>query len=52
MEFLRDLAMFVLMMLGIVGWVAIGLIALAVAPFVVGMFLVGAVVFAPDMEGY
>lgn len=52
MEFLKDLAMFVLMAFGIVGWVAIGLIALVTAPFVIGMVLIGAVLFAPDLEGY
>lgn len=52
MELLRDALMFVLMMLGIVGWVIVGVVALALAPFVIGMLLLGAVVFAPDMDGY
>lgn len=52
MALARDLAMFVLMMFGIVGWIALGLLVLAVAPFVIGMVLIGAVIFAPDLEGY
>gem|GEM_PF-4229934 len=52
MELLRDALMFVLMMLGIVGWVIVGVIALALAPVVIGMLLLGAVIFAPDMDGY
>jgi hypothetical protein len=52
MELLRDLAMFILMMFGIAGWIALGLLVLAVSPFVVGMILIGAVIFAPDMDGY
>ena len=35
----------VLMMFGLVGWMVL-------APFVIGMLLIGAVIFAPDMEGY
>lgn len=52
MEFLRDTALFILMMLGIVGWIIVGVVALALAPFVIGMILMGAVIFAPDMDGY
>lgn len=52
MNFLRDVLIFIAMMLGIVGWVIVGVLALIVTPFVIGMFLIGAVVFAPDMEGY
>ena len=52
MTALKEVAFFILMMLGVVGWVVIGLIALVTAPFVIGMFLIGAVVFEPDMEGY
>lgn len=52
MEVLRDALMFVLMMLGIVGWVIVGVVMLVLAPFVIGMLLLGAYVFAPDMDGY
>lgn len=52
MGLLRDALMFVLMMLGIVGWVIVGVVALVLAPFVIGMILMGAVIFAPDTEGY
>lgn len=52
MEILRDALMFVLMMLGIVGWVIVGVVALVLAPFVIGMVVIGAVIFAPDMDGY
>ena len=52
MEFLRDTALFILMMFGIVGWVIVGVLALVLAPFVIGMILMGAVIFAPDTEGY
>lgn len=52
MELLKDTAIFILMMLGIVGWVIAGLLALVLSPFVVGMLVLGAVIFAPDMDGY
>lgn len=52
MDFLRDVLIFILMMLGIVGWFIVGVVALIVSPFVIGMILIGAVIFAPDMEGY
>lgn len=52
MGFLRDAALFILMMFGIVGWIIVGVIALALAPFVIGMVILGAVIFAPDMDGY
>ena len=52
MELLRDLAMFVLMAFGIVGWVIAGLLALALSPFVIGMIVICAVIFEPDMDGY
>ncbi len=44
--------MFVLMMLGIVGWIIVGVLALALSPFVIGMIVICAVVFEPDMDGY
>lgn len=52
MELLKDTAIFILMMLGIVGWVIAGLLALVLSPFVVGMLVLGAVIFAPDMDDY
>lgn len=36
----------------LIGWVIVGALVLVLSPFVVGMILIGAVVFAPDMEGY
>lgn len=42
----------ILMAFGLVGWVVLGAIALVLAPFIIGMLLIGAVIFAPDMEGY
>ncbi|MFI0399650.1 MAG: hypothetical protein ACH34X_11240 [Thiolinea sp.] len=42
----------VLMMFGLVGWMVVGAVAMVLAPFVIGMLLIGAVIFAPDMEGY
>ncbi len=52
MAILNNIALFILMVFGLIGWVVIGLIALVTAPFVIGMVLIGAVVFEPDMEGY
>ena len=52
MAILKNIALFILMMLGIVGWVIAGLLALVLSPFVVGMRVLGAVIFAPDMDGY
>lgn len=52
MAILKNIALFILMMLGIVGWVIAGLLALVLSPFVVGMLVLGAVIFAPDMDGY
>lgn len=52
MAILKNIALFILMMLGIVGWVIAGLLALVLSPFVIGMLLIGAVIFAPDMDGY
>ena len=52
MDFLRDVLIFILMMLGIVGWFITGVAVLIVSPFVIGMVLVGAAIFAPDMDGY
>ena len=42
----------VLMVFGLVGWMVVGAVAMVLAPFVIGMLLIGAVIFAPDMEGY
>lgn len=42
----------VLMMFGLVGWMVVGAVAMVLAPFVIGMLLIGAVIFSPDMEGY
>ena len=42
----------VLMAFGLVGWCIVGAVVLVLAPFIIGMLLIGAVIFAPDMEGY
>ena len=42
----------ILMAFGLVGWMVVGAVAMVLAPFVIGMALIGAVIFAPDMEGY
>lgn len=52
MGFLKETLVFIAMMLGIVGWVIAGLLALALAPFVIGMIVICAVIFEPDMDGY
>lgn len=52
MAILSNIALFILMMLGLVGWIIVGALVLVLSPFVIGMLLIGAVVFAPDMEGY
>ena len=39
MAILKNIALFILMMLGIVGWVIAGLLALVLSPFVVGMLV-------------
>lgn len=52
MALLRDTAIFILMVFGLIGWVIVGALVLVLSPFVIVMLLLGAVVFAPDMEGY
>ena len=45
-------AQMVLMAFGLVGWCIVGAVVLVLAPFIIGMLLIGAVIFEPDMEGY
>jgi hypothetical protein len=52
MAILNNIALFILMVFGLIGWVIVGALVLVLSPFVVGMILIGAVVFEPDMEGY
>ena len=52
MSILNNIALFILMVFGLIGWVIVGALVLVLSPFVIGMLLLGAVVFAPDMEGY
>lgn len=52
MAILNNIALFILMVFGLIGWVIVGALVLVLSPFVVGMILIGAVIFAPDMEGY
>ena len=46
------LVQMILMTFELVGWMVVGAVALVLAPFVIGMVLIGAVIFAPDTEGY
>lgn len=52
MAILNNIALFILMVFGLIGWVIVGALALVLSPFVIGMLLIGAVIFAPDMDGY
>lgn len=52
MAILNNIALYVLMVFGLVGWCIAGAIALVLALFIIGMVLIGAVIFEPDMEGY
>ena len=49
---ISNIALFILMMSRLVGWVIVGALVLVLSPFVIGMVVIGAVIFAPDMDGY
>lgn len=52
MQAIKDLAHFILLMIGLVGWLVIGVAALILSPVIIGMVAFAAVVFEPDMDGY
>lgn len=52
MKFLNNAVAVIFIMLELVGWITVGGIALICAPFVIGMVVLGAHLFEPDMEDY
>jgi len=49
---MRKAGRFLAVMAWIVGWAVLGLIVLMLAPVIIGLVGLGAVLFAPDMDGY
>jgi hypothetical protein len=52
MGLLKNILMAAVSMLGLLGWMVFGLLVLLLSPLIIGIVVIGAVIFAPDMDGY